>query len=237
MRARIARYIKPLILVCLVSCMPLALVAATDTSVGAEPQHRVVGMHFEQGLGGWLVGLLTTGEAHAAGGDDYHGNPLSAEKLKDLFWRTLNFLVLVFILVKFLAKPITSGLKGRQQRVKEELEELTLRRDEAEQSYKDFEIRLAGMEKEMEIVVQKAIAQAENEKERILAEAERAAQDIRRQAEAAVQAEFEDARRQLRDEIAEQAAVMAEELIVRNLKPADQVAITEQYLERVGAVQ
>ncbi|MCI5149579.1 MAG: ATPase, partial [Candidatus Electrothrix sp. MAN1_4] len=30
---------------------------------------------------------------------------------------------------------------------------------------------------------------------------------------------------------------MAEELIVKNLTPEDQVAITEQYLERVGAVQ
>jgi F-type H+-transporting ATPase subunit b len=30
---------------------------------------------------------------------------------------------------------------------------------------------------------------------------------------------------------------MAEELIVKNLTSADQVAITEQYLERVGAVQ
>lgn len=236
MRVRIARYIKPLMLACLLGFMPLALVAATETSVVAEPQQRAVGMHFEQGPSGWLAGLLSTGEAHAAGGGEY-GNPLSAKKLKDLFWRTVNFLVLVFILVKFLAKPISSGLKGRQQRVKEELEELTLRRDEAEQSYKDFEIRLAGMEKEMEVVVQKAIAQAENEKERILAEAERAAEDIRRQAEAAVQAEFEDARRQLRDEIAEQAAAMAEELIIRNLQPADQVAITEQYLERVGAVQ
>lgn len=237
MRARIAKYVKPVILACLISVVPLALVAATETSVIAEPQQMAVGTYQEQGGQGWLVGLLTSGEAHAAGGDDYQANPLSAEKLKDLFWRTMNFLVLVFILVKFLAKPITSGLKGRQQRVKEELEELVVRRDEAEQSYKEFEIRLAGMEKEMELVVQKAIAQAENEKERILAEAERAAQDIRRQAEAAVQAEFEDAKRQLRDEIAEQAAAMAEELIIRNLKPTDQVAITEQYLERVGAVQ
>ncbi|MBM9537253.1 ATP synthase F0 subunit B [Desulfobulbus alkaliphilus] len=237
MRTRIARYFKLAVLACLISFLPLSLFVATGISVDAEHQQTVAGAQQDQGSFGWLVVLLAPAEAHAAGDGDYHGSPLSAEKLKDLFWRTVNFLVLVFILVKFLAKPIASGLKGRQQRVKEELEELTLRRDEAEQSYKDFEIRLAGMEKEMEIVVQKAIAQAENEKERILAEAERAAQDIRRQAEAAVQAEFEDAKRQLRDEIAEQAAAMAEELIIRNLKPADQVAITEQYLERVGAVQ
>jgi F-type H+-transporting ATPase subunit b len=139
--------------------------------------------------------------------------------------------------VKFLAKPIGAGLSGRQQQIKEELDDLSIRRDEAEKSYKEFEAKLAGMEKEMEMIVQKAIAQAQNEKERILAEAERAAEDIKRQAEAAVQAELEDAKRLLRAEVAEQAAAMAEELIIRNLTPADQVAITEQYLERVGAVQ
>lgn len=48
---------------------------------------------------------------------------------------------------------------------------------------------------------------------RILADAEKAAEDIKRQAEAAVQAELEDAKRILREEIAEQAAAMAEELI------------------------
>ena len=130
-----------------------------------------------------------------------------------------------------------AGLTGRQQQIREELDDLTRRRDEAERSYKDFAVRLAGMEQEMERVVEKAIAQAQTEKERILAEAERAAEDIKRQAEAAVQTELEDAKRLLREEVAEQAAAMAEELIVRNLTPADQIAITEQYLERVGAVQ
>lgn len=162
---------------------------------------------------------------------------MSPEKLKDLFWRTVNFLGLVIILVKFGAKPIMSGLSGRQQQIREELESLTVRRDEAALAYKEFSTKLAGMEREMEVIVEKAIAQAQVEKERILAEAEKAAEDIKRQAEAAVMAELEDAKRILREEVAEQAAVLAEELIVKNLTPADQVAITEQYLERVGAVQ
>ncbi len=179
-----------------------------------------------------LVGALTPALVWAAG-----GSSLSAEKLSDLFWRAVNFLALVVILVKFGAKPIMNSLSGRQQQIREELDDLTSRRDEAEQAYKEFEAKLAGMEKEMELIVQRAIAQAQVEKERILADAERAAEEIKRQAEAAVQAELEDAKRQLREEIAEQAAAMAEELIVKNLTPADQVAITEQYLERVGAVQ
>lgn len=174
------------------------------------------------------------GDAHGGG----HAAPMiTAAKLKDLFWRTVNFIALMVILVKFLAKPISSGLSGRRQQIKEELEDLQAKRDEAERSYKEFVSRLAGMEKEMGIIVEKAIAQAQVEKTRILDEAERAAEDIKRQAGAAVQAELVDARRTLRNEVAEQAAAMAEELIVKNLTAKDQVAITEQYLERVGAVQ
>ncbi len=110
------------------------------------------------------------------------------------------------------------------------------KRDTAESSYKEFESRLAGMEKEMEVIVERAIAQAENEKAKILEDAEKAAEDIKRQAEAAVQGEIVEAKRKLRDDIADQAAAMAEELIVKNLTPEDQVKITEQYLDRVCTV-
>jgi len=176
-------------------------------------------------------------EGHGGHGAAEHHPMITPEKLKDLFWRTMNFLALVVILVKFLGKPISQGLTSRREQIKAELEELQAKRDEAERSYKEFEARLAGMEEEIEKIVEKAIAQAEIDKEKILADAERAAEDIKRQAEAAVQAELVNAKRKLKDEVAEQAAAMAEELIVKNLTPADQVAITEQYLEKVGAVQ
>ena len=176
--------------------------------------------------------------AHGDGHGDGHAAPMiTAAKLKDLFWRTANFIALVIILVKFLAKPIANGLSGRRRGIQEELEDLETKRDEAERSYKEFETRLAGMEKEMDSVVEKAIAMAQDEKTRILSEAERAADEIKSQADAAVQAAIVDAKRKLQDEVAEQAAAMAEELIVKNLTAKDQVAITEQYLERVGAVQ
>ena len=190
-----------------------------------------------EGHGTKEAGHAAAQTSHGGGHDAAHSSSLSPAKLKDLFWRTINFIALVIILVKFLAKPIGSGLSGRRKQIQEELEELEAKRDKAERSYKEFEARLAGMEKEMETIVEKAVAQAENEKERILKEAERAAEDIKRQAEAAVKAEIVDAKRRLRDEIADQAAAMAEELIVKNLTPEDQIAITEQYLERVGAAQ
>lgn len=192
------------------------------------------------GVGKGMVGAhaapveMQATDAHGGGHGNAHvSNSLSPAKLQDFFWRTVNFIALVILLVYFLAKPIAGGLESRRRAVQEELEGLETKRVEAERSYKTFESRLAGMEKEMEVIVEKAVAQAAAEKARILADAERTAEDVKRQAEAAIAAEVIEARRRLRDDVAEQAAAMAEELILANLTAEDQVNITEQYLAKV----
>lgn len=178
----------------------------------------------------------TVDAAHAP--DAAHGEgSLSPAKLKDLFWRILNFAALMIILVKFGAKPIASALGGRQESIKNELEDLEARKDTAEKQYREFEAKLATVEKDIDTIVDKAVAQAEIEKTKILEKAEAAVEDMQRQAELAIQNEISEARRDLKNEVADQAAVMAEELIVKNLTADDQVKIIKTYLDKVGAVQ
>lgn len=157
--------------------------------------------------------------------------------LKDLLWRCINFAALVIILVKFGAKPIGASLSERKNKIKTDIEDLEARKAEAEKSYKEFEAKLEGIESEIETIVEKAVAQAEVEKARIIEKAEQAATDIQRQAEMAIQHEIVEAKRTLKNDIADQAAVMAEELIKKNLTAKDQVNIVEDYLAKVGAVQ
>ncbi len=177
-------------------------------------------------------------DAAAADHGDGHGEgSLSAAKLKDLFWRVINFIALMIILVKFGAKPIASALGARQTTIRNELEDLETRRDEAEKQYRQFEAKLATVEKDIDSIVEKAVAQAEVEKTKILEKAELAVDDMKRQAEMTIQNEVSEARRDLKNQVADQAAVMAEELIVKNLTPEDQVKIIENYLDKVGAVQ
>jgi F-type H+-transporting ATPase subunit b len=177
-------------------------------------------------------------DAHAADtGGHAVPNSLSAAKLKDLGWRIVNFIALMIILVKFAAKPIGSSLSARRNKIKDEIDDLETKREGAEQSYSDFKSKLAGVESEIDKVVERAIAQAEVEKTKILEKAEQAAADIMRSAEQAVQNEVTEARKYLKNEVAEQAAVIAEQLIVKNLTDDDQVKIIENYLDKVGAVQ
>ena len=213
----------------------------TVESHGAVAQAHGEAVTHEAAADGHAQAAAHGGEAataaHGGGHGAAHSNSLSPAKLKDLFWRTVNFAALVFILVYFGAKPIGNALSGRRQKIKDELEELQAKRDEAERSFKELEASLAGMEKEMEVVVARAIKQAEAEKAKILEDAERAAADIKKQAESAIQSELAAAKKALQEEVAEKAAVMAEELIVQNLTPEDHSNIIENYLDRVGAAQ
>ncbi|MDH4317982.1 MAG: ATP synthase F0 subunit B [Desulfobulbaceae bacterium] len=200
-----------------------------------EVGHDAVSSH--EASAGHETAAVEHGTEAGAHGGAHGGSSLTPKKLKDLFLRTVNFLLLAIGLIYFLAKPIKNGLDNRRKQIKEELENLQLKRDEAERTYREFESRLSGMEKEMETIVEKAIALAQTEKVRILEEAEKAADDIRKQAQAAIQAEIVEAKRKLLDDAADHAAAMAEQMIVNNLTASDQVNITEQYLTRVGAVQ
>lgn len=166
-----------------------------------------------------------------------HQKMLTKKSLKDFFWRIVNFVVLLAILIYFGAKPVAEALTGRQKKIRSEIEDLEMRRDTAEKTYRDFEEKLAGMEKEIEAIVERAIAQAEVEKVKIIEKAEQTADDIKRQAEMAINNEMIEARRSLKNDIAEQSAAMAEQLIMKNLTNDDQVKIIEDYLDRVGAVQ
>ena len=180
------------------------------------------------------------GDPHAAAADNSITGPhgaLSPAKLKDFMWRIMNFTALAIILLKFLKNPLVDALKGRKQSIAAEFEDLEARRSDAEQEYKEYESKLAGIDDELKQMVETAISQGQKEKERIIAEAEKAAENIQRQAEMAIQGEITEAKRRLKDDITEQAALMAEEIIKKNLQDSDQEKLVEDYLTKVGGLK
>lgn len=184
---------------------------------------------------GVLVLSATAAYAESQGGGHGAANILPREKLMDLLWRTTNFIALVIILVKFGSKPIASALGSRRMAIADRFDLLNSRRNEVEQSYKKYEEKLGRIDQEVQSIIESAKVQAEKEREKIIAEATRAAADIKRKAEISVQHEFNMAKKALRAEIAEQAAQMAEALVVKNFTEADQAKLVSEYLDKVGA--
>lgn len=179
-----------------------------------------------------LVVLTLAATAYASG-----DGAIPREKWLDLLWRTTNFAGLAFILVFFLKKPFADGLSSRRDGIKDQLEALESRKAEAEQMYKEAEAKIARLDEEVNSIITEAVKQGEAEKARIITDAERNAGDIKRQAEMAVAHELALAKTRLKGEIAEQAVLLAEELVKKNIQPADQSRMVELSLDKVGGIQ
>lgn len=178
------------------------------------------------------VAALAYASAAAPAEGDLLGIP--GHKWKDLGWRAMNFAALMIILIKFLKKPIVDGLRGRREGIKEEFDSLEAQRSESESQYQEYAGRLSGLDAELQEMVAKAVAQGEVEKARIIAEANEAADQIKRQAELAVANAVAEAKVNLKNEVADQATVMAEAIIKSNLTADDQSALVGSYLAKVG---
>src|SRR4030042_661129 len=84
------------------------------------------------GAGLLLAGVAAASEAAHGGG---HGG-ISAEKIQELIWRTVNFVVFAAILIKLLAKPAKKFFAQRSQDVATVLEETEAKQAAAEAAVK-----------------------------------------------------------------------------------------------------
>jgi len=183
-----------------------------------------------------LTGLAVAAVAYAGEHGEGHHELISHATLVDFGVRCMNFAALVVILVKYLIPPLGKMLSDRRTAISRQFEDLHERRAEVESSYKEYESKLSNIDQEVESILKVAREQAESEKERIIGDARRSAEDIKRKAMASVQNELGKAQKQLREDVAEQAAAMAAEIIKKDFTEADQTKMVEDYLGQLGAM-
>ncbi len=178
-----------------------------------------------------LLCLGLAGTALASGGE---GGGVSDHQMWDFIFRLMNFAVMALVLVVLLRKPLKSGLANRSQTIADELAELEKRRDQARKEVALMEKRLADAEAEREAILAEFRAQGEREKQRILDEAQAMAERIKGQAKFTIEQEIKAAKAELRREVAEMSAALAEDLLKEHITAEDQSRLVDEYLTKVG---
>jgi F-type H+-transporting ATPase subunit b len=151
-----------------------------------------------------------------------------------LLWSFINFTILVGLLAYFFTKPLRKFLANRHQELKDEIEGAEGARRKAQQSYEDYQKKLAEIEQEM--VKLRSSFQEEGERERkvILEEAERSGRRIRKEAQEIAEGELQRVRKLLQDEAAELTVKIAEGILKKEINYQDQERLIKDYLERMG---
>jgi len=175
--------------------------------------------------------LLYYTTVFASGHGEGHG--YSSVLWWDLVWRTMNFTILAAVLFKVLKKPVSNLLSGRQASIKDNFDELDVKKSEAEKRYAEYERKLSTIEQEAKKVIQEYIEQGEAEKKRIIEDAEKTAESIKKQAQFAVEQEMKRAKLVLSAEAAELSVKLAEDLIKKNLNESDHKKLIDEYIAKV----
>jgi F-type H+-transporting ATPase subunit b len=91
----------------------------------------------------------------------------------------VNFLILVFLLHRFLYRPIVSHMTEREEKIRQRLEKASEKQREAQKQIEEFRRKCADLDHEADKKLEQAQAEAEKRKDELLGEAQQQVEDQR----------------------------------------------------------
>ncbi len=140
------------------------------------------------------------------------------------------FVIFVVLLWKFGSKPILRTLDERQARVQEGLEAAQKMQDQLQATAAKNDEVLAEARREAQSILVQAREQGDAAIARARDEAAKQSDEYMARAQAALRAETEQARQQLRNEVADLAVLAAGNIVRKELDPKAQAALIEETL-------
>ena len=151
-----------------------------------------------------------------------------------LFWQTVLFLLLLFILTKFAWKPIMSGLREREDSIESALRMADQAKIEMQQLKAGNEKLLADARQERDRMMQEATVMVNQFRETEKVKAVEEANRITQQAREAIQTEKNAALAEVKNTAAQLSLTIAERILRRELAdPAAQTQLVDSYLKDV----
>lgn len=149
----------------------------------------------------------------------------------------LNFLLLLWLLKRFLYKPILKMLDERKASIDQALDAADTARQEVAATEQNLRAEIASARAEADAIVADAKNRAEAIHQEIISSAESEARSIATAAAAQIEQEKTQAIRDLKDEIADLVVLTTEKILSSGLSEAQNKALMEKYIKEVERLQ
>ena len=151
-----------------------------------------------------------------------------------LIAQILNLFIQMYLIKRFLFKPIKEVLEKRRQMADQEIREAKEAREEAETIKKEYENNIAGAREEAAQIVQSAKKEAENRADQMIQAAESEVTRMHQKAEADIAQERKKAINEVKDEIGGIAMDIAGKVVEREINEADHKKLIDEFIKNVG---
>lgn len=154
------------------------------------------------------------------------------------FWTALftllNFLLVLFVGKKFLYAPVMKMIQSRQQEIDDLYADAGHAKEEAQKLQEDYQKKLNEASATADQMLQQAVSRAQSREEEILRKANADAAAIMTKASADIALEKKKAVNDAKNEISGLALAIAGKVVEKELKPADQSAMIDRFIEELG---
>lgn len=167
--------------------------------------------------------MIVTSSAFAAEAKHYG--------LKDWAFKIINFSILVFLIVKFLGKPIRNYLNQRKELIEKSIRESQEAKELAQKALQEVEHRLKLKDKEIQDILDTAKNIGQQEKARIIQETEKIRERILEQAKTNIEFEVKMAKDALRLEASDLAIQLSEQKLKERVTPEEQEKLLQESIK------
>lgn len=145
-----------------------------------------------------------------------------------------NLFIQIFLIKKFLYKPIKEVIAKRRALATEELDKARISNEEAEKLKAEYEADIARAKDEANEIISSANRTAIRKSDEIIANANKEAMAIRNKAENDIELERKAAVNEIKDEIGSMAVDIAAKVIEREVNEKDHKKLIDEFIENVG---
>ena len=153
--------------------------------------------------------------------------------LVGLVFQVINFLLLLYLLNRFLFKPLLARMDERSEKIEKGLEDAVTAARDRELARAEREAAVSEARKEAAEMLARANKIAEDTRNEILTDARTEAEKVTQRAREEINAEKEKAMSELRSQVADLALEAAAKLVRSDMNATTQRRLVEEFLAEV----
>jgi len=152
-----------------------------------------------------------------------------------LLWQVINFLVLLWLLKRYLYGPITEMLDKRSQKINNDLDEAEKRKSDAQELKEKYETELRNARQEAQEIIEQAEDRGKRRAKEIINQAQDEAEKIKENKLAEIEQAKKEALVELRNEVASISLLAAGKIIKEQIDKKKHEQLINQYIEDLNS--
>ncbi len=155
----------------------------------------------------------------------------------ELLMQITNFALLLFVMKKFLYKPLKNFLEKRAEDIQTEYDNAEKLKTDSEEALKLAKAEMEKAKVEAKIFIENTIVSAQNEKQKMLADTENKVKNMLLVGKQALENEIKVAKKELKNQIADISVDIASKIIQKEISQDDNERIIKDHIYELSEIK